>query len=147
MKQAMRAKDKPRVAVLKSVITEVTYAEKNATNDETATAALSDTGVIITLQRSIKKRQESIDAYKSANRDDLALKEQEEITMLVGYLPAQLTPQEIETEVKRAVDEVDATTVKDMGRVMRAIRIEPGRASKQAIADTIKSVFSNKKSA
>ncbi|KAI8054251.1 Yqey-like protein-domain-containing protein [Syncephalis plumigaleata] len=141
MKQAMRSKDKPRVVLLKSVITEVTYAEKKTTNEQAAAAALDDTGVIAAIQRSIKKRQEAIDAYSKANREDLAAKEREEQNILTSYLPAQLTPQEIDAEVKRAVEEVGAVSVKDMGQVMRVIQIDPGSASKQAIANAVRAAL------
>ncbi|RKP25398.1 Yqey-like protein-domain-containing protein [Syncephalis pseudoplumigaleata] len=141
MKQAMRAKDKPRATLLKSVITEVTYAEKKATSEQAAAAALDDAGVMAAIQRSIKKRQEAIDAYGKAQREDLAAKEREERNMLASYLPVQLTPEEIDAEARRAVAEVGATSVKDMGEVMRAIRIAPGCASKQAIATAVRTAI------
>jgi uncharacterized protein YqeY len=141
LKQAMRTKDKSRATLLKSVLAEVTYAEKNAASAQAAQQALEDNGVIATLQRAIKKRREAADAYAAGNRTDLAEKELAEIETLSAYLPRQWTPDEIRQEVERAVAEVGATSVKDMGKVMRAIRIPAGSASKQAIAETTKAVL------
>ncbi|RKP08351.1 Yqey-like protein-domain-containing protein [Thamnocephalis sphaerospora] len=143
IKQAMRAKDKARTALIRAVVADVTYAEKNATNEQAAAQALEDAGVIVALQRAVKKRREAVDAYVTAGREDLAEKERAEVEVLNTYLPQQWSREAIREEVVRAVAEVGATSVKDMGKVMRVVRVPAGSAPKQTIAEVTKEVLAS----
>jgi hypothetical protein len=95
---------------------------------------LSETEIQRMMQGMIKQRRESITLYQQGNRPDLAQQESEEIAVIESFLPRQLDEGEIEAAAKAAIGETGATTVKDLGRVMAALRgrhagvIDLGRA-------------------
>jgi uncharacterized protein len=115
MKQAMKDKDKIRLSVIRMVRTAI----KNAEIDLHKT--LSDDDVIAVLNRELKQRRDSLQAFESAARQDLADAAKQEIEILVGYLPAQLTEDEVRALVQEAVAETGATGKSDMGKVMSAL--------------------------
>lgn len=80
--------------------------------------ALSDEDVIKILNSAKKQRLDSIAAYKSANRDDLVQKEQKELDIILTYLPKQLDDSELESKIKEIIASLNATSIKDLGRVM-----------------------------
>jgi uncharacterized protein YqeY len=82
---------------------------------------LTDDEVITVLTREVKTRRESIEAFSAAGRSEAAAKEQAEVEILSGYLPQQLTAQEVTALVKETVDEVGASSPRDMGKVMAAL--------------------------
>ncbi len=78
-----------------------------------------DEGEILKLiQKGIKQREESITQYKSAKRDDLVRKEQEQIDIFKEYLPKQLSDEELETKLKELIEELNVTSLKEMGKIM-----------------------------
>ena len=87
---------------------------------------LSESEIQRMLQRMIKQRRESIALYQQGNRPDLAQQESEEIAVIESVLPRQLDEGEIEAAAKAAIDESGATTVKDLGKVMAALRERHG---------------------
>jgi uncharacterized protein YqeY len=115
MKTAMRDGDTLRRDTLRMAIA----AAQNVAKDKRA--PLTDEETLEVLGREVKKRRESIAAYESANRDDLAAKEQAEIDILTPYLPAQLGEDEIRALAREAVAASGATSPKDMGRVMSGL--------------------------
>ncbi len=115
MKTAMRGGDTLRRDTLRMAMA----AAQNAAKDKRA--PLTDEETLEILGREVKKRRESIAAYESAGRHDLAAKEQAEIDILVPYLPEQLGEDEIRALAREAVVASGATSPKDMGRVMSGL--------------------------
>ena len=81
---------------------------------------LADEDIIKLIQKGIKQREEAISQYKEASRDDLVEKEQEQIDVFKLYLPVQATDEELENGMKEIIEEVNAQSMKDMGKVMGA---------------------------
>ena len=84
-------------------------------------ASLTDDEVVGVLARQVKTRRESIEAFRSAGRDDLADREEREVAILSGYLPAPLAEDELREMVRAAIAETGATSARDLGRVMGAL--------------------------
>lgn len=121
---AMRAGEKERVGALRLVLSELQRAAKEGSDDELAV-----------LRRERKRRLEAAKAYRDGGREDLAEGEEAEAELIAGYLPAELSDEELQGIVERAVRESGAESPKDMGRAMGAAmaavdgRAEGGRVS------------------
>lgn len=115
MKQAMKDKDKVRLSVIRMVRTAI----KNAEIDSKTT--LSDDEVIAVLNRELKQRRDSLQAFESAGRQDLVDEVNREIPVLMDYLPAQMSEDEVRAIVKEIIAETGAAGKKDMGKVMSAL--------------------------
>ena len=83
---------------------------------------ISDDDVLSLLQSMIKQRRDSIEAYEKGGRMELAQQEAEEISIIEGFLPAQMNDDEIATAVDSVISNMEATTLKDMGRVMATLK-------------------------
>lgn len=114
MKQAMKAKEEGKLRL--SVIRMVRAAIKNVEINEKR--ELSDDDVLTIIAKEVKMRNDSMDEFKKANRQDLVDQLEQEIAVLMPYLPQQLTESEIRDLVSEAVVASGATTSKDMGKVM-----------------------------
>jgi uncharacterized protein len=112
---AIRNRDELRRDTLRMVIAAAYNQEKAAGR------ALSDPEVTKVIAREVKTRRESVEAYAAAGRADAAGREQAEIDILTDYLPTQLTTEELETLARETIDDVGATSPRDMGRVMAAL--------------------------
>ncbi|HEY8162983.1 MAG: GatB/YqeY domain-containing protein [Methylocystis sp.] len=119
LKDAMKARDSAKVdalrlinAALKDKDIEARGAGKTLTGDD----------VLALLQKMIKSRQESLDIYEKAGRADLAEKEKSEIAVISSYLPQQLSEDEVAEAVKAAIAETGAASIKDMGKVVAALK-------------------------
>jgi uncharacterized protein YqeY len=110
----MKAKDAARVSALRMA----KAALKNREIDKKG--ALDDAEAARVLQGLIKQREDSVEQFRRAGRGELADKEQDEIAVLRGFLPQEASPAEIDAAVEAAVAEIQAASVKDMGRVMKA---------------------------
>jgi hypothetical protein len=133
MKAAMRSGEKQRLGVIRMI----TAAIKQREVDERI--SLDDTQVLSVLEKMIKQRKESLEAFKSGNRQDLADKEAAEITLLQGYLPSQLSAAELDALISEAVASAGAASIKDMGKVMAIIKSKAqGRADMGAVGAKIK---------
>jgi uncharacterized protein YqeY len=133
MKAAMRSGDKERLGVIRMV----TAAIKQREVDERI--SLDDAQVLSVLDKMIKQRKESLVQFEAGHRPDLVLKETAEITLLQGYLPAALGDAELEALIVGALAETQATTLKDMGKVMANIKAKAqGRADMAAVGAKIK---------
>ena len=114
LKQAMRDKEvvkRDSIRAINTMIKQVEVDERRF---------LDDAEVIKLIQRGIKQREEAISQYSAARREDLVQKEQEQVDIFMNYLPKQLSDEELETGMKEIIAEVEATTLKDMGKVMGA---------------------------
>ena len=119
LKDAMRAKDSLRLAVLRSLKTAIT----NTTIEKCGAGGQLDAGAEIGVVRTaIKQRQDSIEKFQEAGRTDLAENEQKEVTILEEYLPAALNEEEINQLIDEAINEAGATSRKEMGQVMKILQ-------------------------
>ncbi|KAF8942123.1 hypothetical protein BGZ47_006798 [Haplosporangium gracile] len=140
VKDAMRSRDKERLAVVKGILSDLTYLEKSPQAPEKVT----DSVIQVLIQKSIKRRQESVSNFVAAGRAEQAAQENKEIEMLKVYLPQAMTEQEIEDEIRRVVKEQGATGAKDMGKVMKELgSLDPARAPKKTVSDTVKRVLAS----
>jgi len=112
LKEALRAGDKMKLATLRLLLSAVNYAEIDQQKQ------LDDPGVHAVIAKMIKQRRESIEAFTSGNRPDLADKEKAELAILESYMPRQLSRDEIVAEAKKVIAEVGANKPQDMGKVM-----------------------------
>ena len=112
MKQAMRAKDKNRLSAIRMVRGAVRDKEINSQVE------LDDDGVLEVIASQIKKRKDALEQLRKSNRDDLIEVEMAQINTLQEFLPAQLSPEEIEVAVTEAIEELEATSMRDIGKVM-----------------------------
>jgi uncharacterized protein YqeY len=132
MKEAMKSGDKLRVSTLRLV----NAAFKNADIEaRTASKALSDDDLLGLLQKMIKQRQESVELYEKGGRKELADQERGEIEIIKGFLPQQMSDDEAKAAIAEVIKQEGATGVKDMGKVMAALkaayagRMDFGKAS------------------
>lgn len=116
MKNAMRAKDSVRLGAIRLLLSAIKQREVDERIE------LSDADVIGVIEKMFKQRRDSIAAYESANRTDLADIEKFEVTVLQTYLPQQLTESEISALLEKVVTETGASGIKDMSKVMTAIK-------------------------
>ena len=112
MKEAMKAHDKDRLAVIRMVRGAVRQQEIDGKKE------LEDSDVIAVISKEVKMRKDSIEEFNKGGRQDLVEKTQAEIDILMPYLPAQLSEDEVRELVKAAVEATGAKTQKDMGKVM-----------------------------
>jgi uncharacterized protein len=132
LKTAMKAGDRARVDALRLINAALKDKDIEA---RVAGGSVADEDVLAVLQKMIKSRQESVEIYAKNNRPDLAAKEQSEIDVISSYLPAQLSDAEVAEAITAAVAETGAATIKDMGKVVSALkakypaRMDFGKAS------------------
>ncbi|HWD10401.1 MAG TPA: GatB/YqeY domain-containing protein [Solirubrobacteraceae bacterium] len=128
---AMRAGEKQRVGALRLVLSELQKAAKEGTADELAV-----------LRRERKRRLEAARAYRDAGREDLAGTEEAEGELIGGYLPAELSEQELAAIVERAVRESGASSAKDMGAAMKqAMAAVDGRADGKRVSGLVRAAL------
>jgi uncharacterized protein len=119
LKNAMKARDQRRVTTLRLVNSAIQNAEIAAGPGK---PALADDELFAILQKMIKQRQESADIYEKGGRPDLAKQEREEIEIIAGYMPKQMSDVEAGAAISSIVQEINAQGMKDMGRVMAALK-------------------------
>jgi len=115
LKNAMKQKDQLRMSVLRMVLAAVRYAEDQKQR------ALADEDVIAVIQKAVKMRQDSVEQFEKAGRDELVARESQEIDILRQYLPQQLDEAATAQIVDQVIAEVGATSMEDMGAVMKEI--------------------------
>jgi uncharacterized protein len=105
--------------------------------------ALDDAGVTAVLKKQIKQRQDSIEQFEKGGRVDLAAKEKAEVELMKGYLPAEMSADEIKGIIVEAIKETGAQSMKDMGNVMKAVRDKvAGRADGKLVSELVKEKLS-----
>ncbi len=130
---AMKAGEKDKVGTLRLIQAAV----KNRDIELRTASAQPDDDAMVTevLQKMIKQRRESADLYRQGNREDRAAAEEAEIAVISGFLPAQLSDEDARAKIDAIIAETGASSMKDMGKVMAAVKarlgtaIEPARAS------------------
>ena len=131
---AMRAKDAERLGTLRMV-------KANLMNRQIEKGGeLTDEEIQKALQTLVKQRRDSIEQYQAAGRDELANKEAAEIAFIEVYLPQSATPEEIEQAVAEAVVETGASSIKDMGTVMKAAlaKLQGKTADGKLVSESVK---------
>lgn len=133
MKAAMRARDQARLDAIRLILAAIKQREV----DERIT--LSDEQTLAVLDRMIKQRRESVSQYEAAGRSDLVARETQEITIIQDYLPPQLSDSEITQLIERIVSETGASSARDMGKVMAALKpLLQGRADIGTVSARVK---------
>ena len=137
LKDAMRARDEVKMSTLRLVLTAIKKREKEARS------LLEDQEVISVITTQIKQRRESIEQYRQAGREDLAQTEESELQILQGYMPEQVSEEEISNTLDEIIAEVGAVSMKDMGKVMKAAMAKlAGKAEGGAINAMVKAKLS-----
>ncbi|ACT51619.1 GatB/YqeY domain-containing protein [Methylovorus glucosotrophus] len=137
MKSAMRAKDSARLGAIRLLQAAIKQREVDERIE------LDDMQVIEAIEKMLKQRRDSISQYEAANRHDLADVEKFEVSVLQEYLPQALTEDEIKAILEQVVAETSASGIKDMGKVMAAVKPQVvGRADMGKISGLIKSRLS-----
>jgi uncharacterized protein YqeY len=140
LRDAMRVGDETRKSTLRMLITAVRNAEIPPEREETGAAEgpqrleLSDEAVLDVVRKEVKQRRDSIDLYQKANRGDLVAKEEAEVAVLMGYLPQQMSRDEIAAASRAVIERVGAKGPADKGKVMPVVMAElRGRAEGREI--------------
>jgi uncharacterized protein YqeY len=133
MKRAMRERAELRLSTLRMIRAEIVNKDKERGEEA------SEEEIVKILQSMVRKREEAADQYLKGGRADLAAKEREEIRILEDYLPAQMSDEELEREVESAVAETQASSMRDMGKLMGVLtRRLAGRAAPARIGQAVK---------
>jgi hypothetical protein len=135
IKNAMKAKDKLKLEALRSIKKELLEARTAANSG----GEISEEEEIKILQRMVKQRKDSANIYSAQGRADLYDNEMAEAEIIAQFLPEQLSPEALEEELKKIIEEVGAESMKDMGKVMGAATKKlAGKADGKDISDTVK---------
>jgi len=137
LKDAMRAKEIAKRDSIRSINTMIKQIEVDERIE------LDDAKIIQLIQKGIKQREEAIIQFKEAQRDDLVENEQNQIDIFSLYLPKQLSEEELETIIQAIIDEVGATSMKDMGKIMNPAKEKiGGSADGKRINQMVKKLLS-----
>jgi uncharacterized protein YqeY len=137
MKSNLRAGEKVRLITIRMLLAAITQRE---VDERTPT---TDTAVLQILEKLVKQRRESATQFAAGNRPDLEAKELAEIALLQAYLPAALSPAELDALIAAAMASTGASSMKDMGKVMAALREKAqGRADFATIGERVKARLS-----
>jgi hypothetical protein len=138
IKSAMRARDAERLSTLRMLKSALGYLEI-----EKQTAQLTDTDFIAVVQKEVKKRREAAEQFEKGGRPEQAAKEMREAGVLEEFLPQPLSPEELEALVRSTIQEVGATSKKEMGAVIKAVQAKAaGRADGKTISSVVGRVLS-----
>ncbi|MCQ8106146.1 GatB/YqeY domain-containing protein [Methylomonas sp. SURF-2] len=137
MKASMKSGEKARLGVIRMMLAAIKQVEVDERVE------LGDDRVLVVLDKMLKQRRESIKQFRDANRTDLAEIEEAEVLVIQDFLPQALTEAEIDVLVAKAIAEVGATSIKDMGAVMAILKPQmQGRADMAVVSGRIKAGFS-----
>jgi uncharacterized protein YqeY len=138
LKLSMRQKDKISVNVIKSVLADIVNEEKSGLEKKLGVSQL--------IQKGIKRRNDAMEQYRQANREDLAQQEDEERKVLESFLPKQLSPDEIREKVMEVKERIGAKSTGDLGKLMKVLNdeLDPALAPRKLISEVAKAVLSGK---
>ncbi len=138
IKSAMREKDSLRLETLRFLNSSIKNKEIEVRPKE-----LTEQDTLSVLKKMVKQRKESIDQYTSANRKDLAEKEMKELKILESYMPQQMSDEAVKEIVLQAIEETGASSIKDMGKVMKSVLGKVGGAADgKLVSELVKSQLS-----
>lgn len=139
IKKAMLAKDKVRLETLRGIKKEFL----EALTAKGASDTLADDAATAILQRMVKQRKDSAEIYISQDREDLAKDENAQVEIIQEYLPTQLSPEELENEIRTIISEAGASSMKEMGKVMGiATKKLAGKTEGRLISEMVKKLLS-----
>jgi uncharacterized protein YqeY len=134
MKSAMRSKDSARLGAIRLLQSALKQKEVDERID------IGDGDVLTIIEKMLKQRRDSIDAFKKADRQDLVEKEEFEVSVLMQYMPEPLKEDEVLNIIDQAIKNLSASSMKDMGAVMSAVKPElSGKANMADVSQKIKS--------
>ena len=141
IKTAMKAKDEAALRTLRAIKAAILIEKTSGSGTE-----LSEADEVKMLQKMAKQRRDSLDIFKTQNRPDLAVKEEEELAILGQFLPQQMSGDELRQAVQVLVDQSGASAPADMGKVMGAVnKALAGKAEGKAISDMVKEILGGQK--
>ncbi|MDX2369510.1 MAG: GatB/YqeY domain-containing protein [Colwellia sp.] len=136
MKNAMRAKDKCRLGVIRMALSAIKLAEIDHKTEAT------DDNIIAILTKMVKQRKESIKMFTDGGRDELAAKEAEEVIAIQFFLPQPLTDAEIKDLINKAINETGAASMADMGKLMAVLKpLLQGKADMGAVSSQVRAAL------
>ncbi|NPA58259.1 MAG: GatB/YqeY domain-containing protein [Aquificae bacterium] len=137
MKTALKKGERDRLSVIRMLISEIKKVQIDSKKE------LTDEEIIQVLQRYAKQRKESIKQYREAGREDLASKEEFELKVVQEFLPQPLSEEELVSIIKQVIQETGASSMKDMGKVMKAVMDKvKGRADGGTVSGLVKKMLS-----
>lgn len=133
VKNAMRAREREQLGALRLITAAIKQIEVDKRIE------LNDAQVLAVLDKMVKQRRDSLEQYEKAGREDLAEKERFELALIQTYLPEPLSADELDALIKQTIAEQGAESIRDMGRVMNAVRDQvQGRADMKAVSQAVK---------
>ena len=132
MKSAMRSKDSSRLGTIRLLLAAIKQKEVDERIE------LVDVDIVLIIDKMLKQRRDSIDAFNKADRKDLVEKEEFELKVLQDYMPQQLTEKEVEKMIVDAIESSGANSMKDMGAIMNILK--PKLAGKANMANVSKKI-------
>jgi uncharacterized protein YqeY len=133
IKAAMLARNADRLSALRMLKSALGYAQI-----ERKTEILPDADVVALVQKEVKKRRDSVEQFEKGGRAELAAKEKQEIAVLEEFLPKPLSPEELDALVRATIQELNATSKKDMGPVIKAVQAKAaGRADGKTVSGLV----------
>ena len=136
MKAAMRAKDKPTLGTIRLILADIKRIEVVERID------IDNQRVLSVLDKMLKQRRDSIEQYRAASRDDLAVIEEQEMVVIQSFLPTPLSESEIAELITAAIADTGASSIKDMGKIMAQLKPKlQGRADIGAVSGKIKAAL------
>ncbi|MEN8723456.1 MAG: GatB/YqeY domain-containing protein [Alphaproteobacteria bacterium] len=121
LKDAMRAKDQRRLSTVRLILAAIKDRDI-AARSEDKTDGVDEAEILQILQKMVKQRREAADTYESAGRVELAEQEREEMTIIEEFMPRQMSDAEIDEAVATVIADIDAASLKDMGKAMAALK-------------------------
>ncbi|MDA7835020.1 GatB/YqeY domain-containing protein [Methylophilaceae bacterium] len=138
MQDAMRSKDSEKLNAIRLLQSSIKQKEVDDRVE------IDDTMILNIIEKMLKQRRDSIEAFKKANRNDLVEKEEFEVRVLQAYMPELLSLEDVEKEIDSAIKAIDANSMKDMGLVMNAVKLKvSGRANMAEVSQKIKEKLTN----
>ena len=138
MQDAMRSKDSEKLNAIRLLQSSIKQKEVDDRVE------IDDTMILNIIEKMLKQRRDSIEAFKKANRNDLVAKEEFEVKLLQTYMPEPLSSEDVEKEIENAIKAADAKSMKDMGIVMSAVKLKvSGRANMAEVSQKIKEKLTN----
>ncbi len=137
-KKALKAREEIRVSTFRMLRSALQYSQKEQKQD-----TLNDDQIIKIISTLCKQRREAIEQFRKGEREDLAQKEEKELAILQEYLPAQLSSEELESVIADVIQELGATSAKEMGQVMKAVMAKvSGRADGSVVNQIVRAKLS-----
>ena len=137
VKTALKSGEKFRASTIRLIVSALKLEEKNKAK------ALTDNEALEILTKMIKQRKDSISQFETANRMELAQKEKDEIEIIQNYLPEQLSEEELSVLIKEVIKEINAESIKDMGKVMGILKPKiTGKADAGIASGLVKKLLS-----